>query len=57
MCGTVNHPCLSKHLQADTAPGGGGGDNPRYGLYRYVSRDRVGFLRFPAVSIVYPARS
>ena len=57
MCGTVNHPCLSKHLQADTAPGGGGGDNPRYSLYRYVSRDRVGFLRFPPVSIVYPVRS
>ena len=24
MCGIVTHPCLSKHLQADTAPGGGG---------------------------------
>ena len=27
------------------APGGGGG-TPIYGLYRYVPRDRVWFLRF-----------
>ena len=24
MCGTVTHPCLSGHLQADTAPVGRG---------------------------------
>ena len=30
----VTHPCLSKHLQADTVPGGGGlggWNTPRYG--------------------------
>ena len=27
-------------------PGGGGGGTPIYGLYRYVPRDRVWFLRF-----------
>ena len=26
--------------------GGGGGGTPIYGLYRYVPRDRVCFLRF-----------
>ena len=26
--------------------GGGGGGSPIYGLYRYVPRDRVWFLRF-----------
>ena len=26
--------------------GGGGGGTPIYGLYRYVPRDRVWFLRF-----------
>ena len=25
-------------------PGGGGGGTPLYGLYRYVPRNRVGFL-------------
>ena len=44
MCGTVTDPCLSKHLQTDTAPERG--DTASYGLYRYVPRDRVIFLKF-----------
>ena len=39
------------HRKRDRAPGGGGGGGGRggtciYGLYRYVPRDRVWFLRF-----------
>ena len=52
MCETITHLFLCKLLQADTASGAGvpgvGGmeDTPIYGLYRYVPRDRIGFLRF-----------
>ena len=35
------------HKKRDRAPGGGGGGGTHiYGLYRYVPRDRVWFLRF-----------
>ena len=36
-------PSICKLIQPR---GEGDGDTPRYGLYRYVLRDRVGFLRF-----------
>ena len=36
------------HIFVDIRPGGGGGGGgtPIYGLYRYVPRNRVWFLRF-----------
>ena len=42
--------------------GGGGGGTPIYGLYRYVPRDRVWFLRFSVIifapfGIVFPVLS
>ena len=47
-------PVASAHSMADVipflvysiCPPGGGGGSPMYGLYRYVPRDRVCFLRF-----------
>ena len=63
MCETITPPFLCKLLQADTASraevrGWGGGDTPIYGRYRYVPRDRIGFLRFVVFnSIVYPVPS
>ena len=35
--------CVSRPV---SSPGGGGGGTPIYGLYKYVPRDRVWFLRF-----------
>ena len=36
----------TKNAKIYSGPGGGGGGTPIYGLYRYVPRDRVWFLRF-----------
>ena len=38
--------CVKVFLILVFSPGGGGGGTPIYGLYRYVPRNRVWFLRF-----------
>ena len=36
--------CMLFGVGKSLCPGGGGGGTPLYGLYRYVPRNRVGFL-------------
>ena len=49
---SIRNSCISLNQikdygSFDSHPGGGGGGgSPIYGLYRYVPRDRVWFLRF-----------
>ena len=47
VCGsstTINSTCWETSEDLSLRPGGGG--TPIYGLYRYVPRNRVWFLRF-----------
>ena len=48
---SARHPQALNTCMLSTR-GGGGGDTPIYGLYRYVPPKRGWFLRFPILNLI-----